>query len=93
MAKGQAIRDHGDELAVGGLALDIAHGIPEVLLQHLDVAAVPGHLDGVADFRDFRPEREGSLSAVFCSFSMHKGQVIYWPIHWLGNVLFVGTLV
>ena len=45
------VRDHGDELAVRRLALDIAHRVAEEFLQHLDVAAVPGHLDGVADFQ------------------------------------------
>src|SRR5699024_4919609 len=39
----------GDELAVGGLALDVGDGVAEELLQRLDVAAVPGDLDGVAD--------------------------------------------
>ena len=53
----QIIRDHRDEFRIGGLSLDIRHRVAEVLLQHLDVAAVPGHLDGVADFRDFRPEK------------------------------------
>ena len=55
--------DHRDEFRIRGLALDIAHRVAEVFLQHLDVAAVPGDLDGVADFRDFRPERGDALSA------------------------------
>ena len=57
LAKGQRVCDHGDELGIRGLALDIRHRVAEVLLQHLDVAPVPGHLDGVANFRDFRPEK------------------------------------
>ena len=63
LLEAQVVRDHGDELAVRGLALDVRHRVAEELLQHLDVAPVPGHLDGVADFRDFRPERGDALSA------------------------------
>ena len=63
MAKGQAVRDHGDELRIRGLALDVRHRVAEELLQHLDVAAVPGDLDRVADFRDFRPERGARAAA------------------------------
>ena len=59
----EMVRDHRDELAVRRLALDVRHRIAEELLQHLDVAAVPGDLDRVADFRDFRPERGDALSA------------------------------
>ena len=51
------VRDHGDELGIRRLALDVRHRVAEELLQHLDVAAVPGDLDRMADFRDFRPER------------------------------------
>ena len=57
------VRDHRDELGIGRLALDVRHRVAEELLQHLDVAAVPGDLDRVADFRDFRPERGDALSA------------------------------
>ncbi len=49
LLQGEAVGDHGDKLTVRGLALDIAHRVAEVLLQHLDVAAVPGDLNGVAD--------------------------------------------
>ena len=45
------VRDHRDELGIRRLALDIAHRVAEELLQHLDVAAVPGDLDRVADFQ------------------------------------------
>ena len=38
LPQGQRVRDHGDELAIGGLSFDIAHRVAEVLLQHLDVA-------------------------------------------------------
>ena len=57
------VRDHRDELGIGRLAFDVRHRVTEELLQHLDVAAVPGDLDRVADFRDFRPERGDALSA------------------------------
>ena len=58
----EAVRDHGDELTVGGLALDVAHGVAEELLQRLEVSPVPCHLDGVADFQGLRPE----IGARFC---------------------------
>ena len=54
--EGQIIGDHRDKLAIRGLALDAADGVAEELLQRLHVAAVPGDLDGMADFRDLRPE-------------------------------------
>ena len=57
----EGIGDHGDEFAVRGLSLDIRHRIAEELLQHLDIAAVPGDLDRVADFQGLRPERGGAL--------------------------------
>ena len=85
----EGVRDHGDELGIRGLALDVRHRVAEELLQHLDVAAVPSHLDGVADFRDFRPERRGPLSVLS---DRQRQKRIYWPIHWLGPILFVGTL-
>ena len=51
LLEAQVVRDHGDELAVRGLALDVRHRVAEELLQHLDIAPVPGHLDGVTDFQ------------------------------------------
>ena len=57
LAEGERIRDHSDELRIGGFSLDIANRIPEILLQHLDIAAIPGHLDGVADFGTFVPKK------------------------------------
>ena len=47
--EGKIVRYHGDEFTIGGLALDIADRVAEELLQRLDVAPVPGHLNGVAD--------------------------------------------
>ena len=57
------VGDHGDKFRIRGLSLDIAHRIAEELLQRFQIPAVPGHLDGVADFRDFRPERRDALTA------------------------------
>ena len=63
-SQGQTVSDHGDELRIRGLALDIAHGIAEELLQDLDIPSVPRDLDGVADFRDFRPEFGDALRRI-----------------------------
>lgn len=54
--EGKIVSDHRNKLRIRRLSLDAAHGIAEEPLQGLHVAAVPGHLDGVADFRDLRPE-------------------------------------
>ena len=45
----QFIGDHGDELAVGGLAPGVVDGIAEVGVQHVHVAPVPSHFNGMAD--------------------------------------------
>ena len=45
----QAVGNQGDELTVGGLSLGIADGVAEEALQGVQVAPVPGYLDGVAD--------------------------------------------
>src|SRR5699024_7682855 len=44
-----AVTDHGDELAVGRFPLGVGHGIAKKTLEGLQVAPVPGHLDGVPD--------------------------------------------
>ena len=93
LLEGETISDHGDEFAIGGLSFDIAHRIPEVLLQHLDVAPVPGHLNGVANFRDIRPERGGRAHRFFVARMRIKEKPIYWLIHRFVLVLFIGTLV
>ena len=62
LPEGERVCNHGDELRIRGLALDIRHRVAEVLLQHLNIAAVPGHLDGVADFQGLRPERRDAFS-------------------------------
>ena len=40
---------HRDELRIGGLSAQIVDGIAEVAVQGIHVAAVPRHLDGMAD--------------------------------------------
>ena len=90
LAKGQRVRDHGDELRIGGLALDVRHRIAEVLLQHLDVAPVPGHLDGVADFQGLRPER-GRLALALPEAS--RSWTIYCFIYWFDSSLLMGMYV
>ena len=62
LLQAQMVGDHRDELRIGRLALDVRHSVAEELLQHLEIAAVPGDLDGVADFQGFRPERGHALS-------------------------------
>ena len=37
LTKGEAVGDHGDELGIRGLALDVRHGVAEKLLQNLDM--------------------------------------------------------
>ena len=55
-AERQIVRDHRDALTVRRLSLHVADRVAEDALQRFDIAAVPRDLDGVADFRDFRPE-------------------------------------
>ena len=43
------IGDHGNELAVGGLSAQVVDGVAEVAVQGVHIAAVPRHLDGMAD--------------------------------------------
>ena len=60
----QTVRDHGDELGIGRLSLHVAHRIAEDALEGFNVAAIPRDLDGVADFRDFRPEFGDALRRI-----------------------------
>ena len=53
----EIVSDHRDKLRIGGFSLDAAHGVAEEPLQGLHIAAVPGHLDGVADFGTFVPKK------------------------------------
>lgn len=48
-AQRKAVGNHGDELAVRGLALDVTDRVAEKALQRFQIAAIPRHLDGVAD--------------------------------------------
>ena len=64
-AEREIVRDHRDALRIRRLSLDIAHGVAEDALERLDVAPVPRDLDGVADFRDFRPEIGDALRRFF----------------------------
>ena len=43
------IGDHRNELAVGGLSAQVVDGVAEVAVQRIHIAAVPRHLDGMAD--------------------------------------------
>ena len=45
----QFISNQGDELRVGGLSLGVADGVAEESLQGVQIAPVPGYLDGVPD--------------------------------------------
>ena len=62
LLQAQMVGDHRNKLRIGGFSLDIRHRVAEELLQHLEIAAVPGDLDRVADFQGFRPERGHALS-------------------------------
>ena len=64
-AERETVRDHRDEFRIRRLALNIRHGIAEELLQDFDIPTIPRDLDGVADFRDFRPEF-GAAQRRFC---------------------------
>ena len=43
------VGNHGNELAVGGLAAQVVDGVAEVAVQGVHIAPVPCHLDGMAD--------------------------------------------
>ena len=45
----ELVRDQGDELGIGGLSLGVGYGVAEEPLQRIQIAPVPGHLDGVPD--------------------------------------------
>ena len=64
-AQGNAVCDHRDAFTVRGLSLHVADRVAEDALERLDVSPVPGDLDGVADFRDFRPEIGDALRRFF----------------------------
>ena len=64
-AQAEAVGNHGDEFAIGGLAFDVADRVAEKLLQHLDVAPVPGYFNGMADFQGFALKEESLFSSEF----------------------------
>ena len=45
----QPVSDQGDKLTIRRLPLGIAHGIPKEPLQGIQIAPIPGYLDGVAN--------------------------------------------
>ena len=45
----QPVSDKRDEFRIGRLPLGIAHRIPKEPLQGIQIAPIPGYLDGVAD--------------------------------------------
>ena len=45
----QAVSDQGYKLTIRGLALGVAHRVAKEALQGVEIAPVPGDLDGVAD--------------------------------------------
>ena len=45
----ELVRNQGDELRIGGLALGVAYGVAKELLQGVQISPIPGYLDGVAD--------------------------------------------
>ena len=45
----QFVCDKGDEFGIGGLSLGIADGVAKEALEGIQVAPIPGHLDGVAN--------------------------------------------
>ena len=58
--KPETVGDHGDEFAVGGLSPSVVDGIPEIGVEHVHIAAVPGNFNGMAD----RPLDAGRGSGV-----------------------------
>ena len=63
-AQGNAVRDHRNTFTVRGFSLHVADRVAEDALERFDIAPVPGDLDGVADFRDFRPEFGDALRRI-----------------------------
>ena len=54
----QFVCNQGDELGIGGLSFGVGHRVAEEPLQRIQIAPVPGHLDGVPD-RPFHSGRSG----------------------------------
>ena len=45
----ELVRNQGDELRIGGLALCVGHGVAEEALQGVQIAPIPGDFNGMAD--------------------------------------------
>ena len=45
----ELVRNQGDELRIGGLALGVGYRIAEESLQSVQIAPIPGDFNGVAD--------------------------------------------
>ena len=45
----ELVRDEGDELRIGGIALGVGHGVAEEPLEGVQITTIPGYLDGVAN--------------------------------------------
>ena len=43
------VRNEGDELRIGGLALGVAHRVAKEALQGIQISSIPGNLNGMAD--------------------------------------------
>ena len=43
------VRNQGDELRIGGLTFGVGYGVAKEFLQGVQIAPIPGNLDGVAD--------------------------------------------
>ena len=54
----ELVRNQGDELRIGGLALGVADGVAEEPLEGIQIPSVPGYLDGMTD-GTFYPGRCG----------------------------------
>ena len=44
----ELVHNQGDELTIGGLSLGVTHCVTEEELQGIQIASVPGDLDGVS---------------------------------------------
>ena len=64
--QGEPVCDHGDKFAVGGLSLGAVDRVAKVLLESLQISAIPCHLDGMADGCACRPTKNGFASKQIC---------------------------
>ena len=45
----ELVRNEGDELRIGGLALGVGHSVAKELLQGVQITTIPSNLNGVAN--------------------------------------------